>query len=509
MKPGKAPESQNHFKLYANSPAKNTRLAQIKANALPVSPGQGKRLSIERELPLKESNQVDSHDKVEMLLDFSEQSHLIRPRNLCEDTNLTLSDKKSKTGAVITSPSERDVKLISYPMLHSPAKKVQAIKRKGNLELSNIVNNRMTESPARNTRSSVKKRRNMKQDRSDKFFKSDMSQSSKLGICLSEEKRKSLESNIQSKTSAILEVSSNVSRTSQISTDPKNGPSLTTNSTQNKKSKPESIKLQNKTITKSKILPDQGEQIGSPILDALLSPKKQSSIVSGNSLELSPINTRSSSIKRKSTLSDQTSGISLDKVGPLSNIIARSLEKGVNFNGSEATLSKSPGQSFICFPNIKDSINSSCRKESSPSMTSPIKEENRLYQSAKKKVVRKPKDSFDSLLLKNMIVESHDKYSSSTHSPVKERVLMQENNGSISPKKCSSSVITKTDTFDSNVETESSVMRRENLKFPGKFNTALSPNKIASSTKKKLSDLCCQTNDSCDSIVNTEFPRAQ
>ena len=179
-----------------------------------------------------------------MVLDFSDQSHLIRPRNLCEDINLTLSDKKSKTIAVITSPSERDVKLISYPMLHSPAKKVQAIKRKGNLELSNIVNNRMAESPARNTRSSVKKRRNMKQDRSDKFFKSDMLESSKLGICLSEEKRKSLESNIQSKTSTILEVSSNVSRTSQISTDPKNGPSLTTNSTQNKKSKPESIKVQ-------------------------------------------------------------------------------------------------------------------------------------------------------------------------------------------------------------------------------------------------------------------------
>ena len=61
LKPGKAPESQNHFKLYANSPAKNTRLAQsrkklekkdleytFKPNALPVSPEQGKRLSIER-----------------------------------------------------------------------------------------------------------------------------------------------------------------------------------------------------------------------------------------------------------------------------------------------------------------------------------------------------------------------------------------------------------------------------------------------------------------------------
>ena len=58
----------------------------------------------------------------------------------------------------------------------------------------------------------------MKQDRSDKFFKLDMLESFKLGICLSEERRKSFESNIQSKKSTFLEVSSNVSGTSQIST---------------------------------------------------------------------------------------------------------------------------------------------------------------------------------------------------------------------------------------------------------------------------------------------------
>ena len=45
-----------------------------------------------------------------------------------------------------------------------------------------------------------------------------MLESSKLGFCLSEEKRKSFESNIQSKKSTFLEVSSNVSGTSQNST---------------------------------------------------------------------------------------------------------------------------------------------------------------------------------------------------------------------------------------------------------------------------------------------------
>ena len=87
-----------------------------------------------------------------------------------------------------------------------------------NMELSNIVNNRMVESPVRNTRSSLKKRRNMKEDRSDKFFNSDMLELSKLGIYLSEEKSKSFESNMQSKKSTFLEVSSNISGTSQIST---------------------------------------------------------------------------------------------------------------------------------------------------------------------------------------------------------------------------------------------------------------------------------------------------
>ena len=80
------------------------------------------------------------------------------------------------------------------------------------------INNRMAESPARNIRSSVKKRRNMKHDRLDNFFKPDMLESSKLGICLCEEKRKLFESNMRSKKSTFLEVSSDVSGTSQIST---------------------------------------------------------------------------------------------------------------------------------------------------------------------------------------------------------------------------------------------------------------------------------------------------